>query len=73
MGALVAVGVAGGLAGVFATGRAVAGLLYGVQPTDTPTLAGVVVLLALVALAATLRPALRAARMNPSPLLKGER
>jgi putative ABC transport system permease protein len=73
MGAQVALGVALGLGGVVAARRALTGLLYGVRPTDAPTLAFVVLLLAVVALAASLRPALRAARMDPSPVLKRER
>jgi putative ABC transport system permease protein len=73
MGSLVAAGVALGLAGVFAARRTLASLVYGVGPTDGATLALVVVTLALVALVASLRPALRAARLDPSPLLKSER
>lgn len=72
MGLLVATGVVIGLAAAFATGRMVASLLYGVQPTDRATLAVAVLGLALVALAASLRPALRAGRMDPAPILKRE-
>lgn len=73
MGVLVAAGVAIGLAGVLATAPAIASLLYGVRPTDAATLAGVVLMLALVVPAASLRPAFRAGRMDPSPILKRER
>lgn len=73
LGALFAAGIALGLGGVVAAGRAVAGLLYGVRPTDAATVGGVVALLALVALAAALRPAWGAARMAPSAVLKSER
>jgi putative ABC transport system permease protein len=49
-----------------------AGLLYGVSPTDLPTLAAVTLLLTLVALAATLVPALRAMRVDPITTLRSE-
>jgi putative ABC transport system permease protein len=49
-----------------------AGLLYGVSPTDLPTLAAVTLLLTLVALAATLIPALRAMRVDPITTLRSE-
>jgi ABC-type lipoprotein release transport system permease subunit len=39
--------------------------LYGVSPVDPPTLATVVVLLAIVAVVASWLPALRAARIDP--------
>lgn len=69
---LLAAGVIIGLAAALATGRTVASLLYGVRPTDGATLVVAVLGLALAALAASLRPALRAGRMNPAPILKRE-
>lgn len=68
---LVAAGVAIGLAASAGATRALGGLLYGVEPMDGWTLAGVVLLLALAALLASLAPAFRAARVDPARILKG--
>ncbi len=53
-----------------ATGRLLAGILYEARPMDELSVAAAVVLLLAVALAASLFPAVRAARMNPAPVLK---
>ena len=45
-------------------------LLYGVRPFDPPTLGGVAILLALIALLACWFPATRAARSNPITSLR---
>ncbi|HEV2181307.1 MAG TPA: ABC transporter permease, partial [Gemmatimonadaceae bacterium] len=58
-------GVAIGLAGAVAFTRFIAGLLYGVQPLDVPTLAGVSATLIAAAFAACFLPARRAARADP--------
>ncbi len=63
-------GIAVGLAGALAAGRALRGLLYGVNATDPPTYAAVVVLLLVVTLAACLVPAWGAARVNPLAALR---
>jgi putative ABC transport system permease protein len=63
--ALLAVGLAIGLAGLFALRGALAAQLFGVTPFDPRVLAGVTGLLALVALAACVLPARRAARIDP--------
>ena len=70
MGLLVALGVGIGLAAALATGRTIASLLYGVQATDEATLIGAALVLAVVALAASLLPARRAGRVDPSPILQ---
>ena len=48
-------------------------LLFGVEATDPLTFGAIVVLLALMALAATYVPARRAARIDPLVSLRGER
>ena len=58
-------GIALGSAGAVAAARAMRALLYGVGATDPVAFGGVAVLLLLVAVAATLVPALRAARVSP--------
>jgi putative ABC transport system permease protein len=71
-GLLVAGGVTIGIAGSLATRRAVSGLLYGVGPMDGVAVAAAVVFLAVVALSATLLPALRASRMDAARVLRSE-
>jgi putative ABC transport system permease protein len=59
------IGVALGTAGALVAARAMASLLYGVGSADPASFVGVAVLLLAVAVAATLVPALRAARVSP--------
>lgn len=68
--ALTGVGI--GLAAAFAFGRALATLLYGVEPRDLPTYLGVALVLTLIALAACAIPARRAARVDPLLALRSE-
>jgi len=63
-----ALGTALGAAGA----HTFAGLLFGVDPLDLPTLGGTVGLLLLTALLASVQPALRAARASPGPALAAE-
>ncbi len=63
--------VAGAAAGVMA-GRLVEALLYDVRPTGLDAIAGPMLALAVVALLASLPPALRAARVDPSITLRSE-
>jgi predicted permease len=67
-----AVGLAAGL--VFAIGFAhlLSSILSGVSPFDPPTLAGVALILCIVAVFASLVPALRAMRINPMEALRHE-
>jgi predicted permease len=61
--------VAGVVASLFAA-RLIAGFLYGVAPTDTVTVVGVVAVLGSVALLANAIPARRASRLDPSEALR---
>lgn len=69
---LVLVGVAVGLAGAFATLRLLASFLFGVRASDPVTFLGVVLVLAAIALAASMVPALRATRVDPVIALRNE-
>ena len=55
-----------------ASGSLLAGMLYGVTPTDAATIASVIAMVLLVAAAASLVPALRAARLDPMRVLREE-
>jgi len=65
-----ALGVAVGLAGALAAARVVSKLLFGVGPTDALTLAGASLLLLGVAALASVLPAGRALRVQPSVTLR---
>jgi putative ABC transport system permease protein len=67
---LAVIGVGLGLAGAFALSRLLESQLYGVAPVDPLVFAGAAALLAVVALAAALAPALRAARTDPMEALR---
>ena len=69
---LAAAGTGLGVAGALIVSHLMAGLLYGVSPTDLPTFAGVTALLITVALAASYVPALRAVRLDPITALHSE-
>ena len=70
--AYVAAGAAVGLVGAIALARLMSSLLFGVSPTDPLTYAGVIGVLAMVALAATWIPARRASRVDPIVALRYE-
>jgi putative ABC transport system permease protein len=63
--ALAGAGSAIGIAAFLASGRIIERFVYGVSTYDLPTLVGVLLLLATVAVLASLVPALRAARADP--------
>jgi putative ABC transport system permease protein len=70
--ALAAVGVAIGLALAFAVTRLASNLLIGVAAHDPLVFAGIPLLLILAALAASVQPAWRAARVDPTVALRVE-
>jgi putative ABC transport system permease protein len=67
-----AIGCIAGLALALATTRLLAGMLYGVSPTDSMTLTAVAALVIAVAALASLLPAVRAARVEPMQALREE-
>jgi predicted permease len=69
---LAALGIAIGLALAFVVTRLAANLLFGVAARDPLIFAGVPVLLVLAALVASVQPALRAARVDPTVALRLE-
>jgi predicted permease len=69
---LTGVGIVVGLSGAFALNRLIASLLFGVQPTDPITMAGVVATITLVAAIACWLPAWRASRVDPNVVLRGD-
>jgi putative ABC transport system permease protein len=69
---LTGVGAVIGLSGAFGLNRLIASLLFGVQPTDVPTFAGVLATMIIVAAAASLLPAWRASRLDPIAALRSE-
>ena len=69
---LMAAGLAIGAAGALALTRFMASLLFGVQPDDAVTYAGVMLLLVAVGLAAAWLPAQRAAAVDPMESIRAE-
>jgi ABC-type antimicrobial peptide transport system permease subunit len=69
---LALIGLAVGLAASWALSRTIETLLHGVKPSDPLTYAGAGVLLWVIAFLACAIPALRAARVNPAALLRGD-
>jgi predicted permease len=69
---LAVVGCGLGLAGALSGAHLLRSLLYGVGPFDPLTFLGVPVVLIVVSVAASLRPALQATRVDPSTMLREE-
>ncbi|MDQ3950952.1 MAG: ABC transporter permease, partial [Gemmatimonadota bacterium] len=69
---VVAMGTVVGLAAAWGLSRLLATLLFGVEPRDPATFAIVPLLLLPPAVLATLLPALRATRVSPSEVMRGE-
>ena len=68
----VAVGLAAGVAAALLLGRAIRGLLFGIQPADPLTISAVIVVLLLVGAVACLIPARRAAGRDAVAALRFE-
>jgi putative ABC transport system permease protein len=69
---LAGLGIAAGLIGALAATRLLAGLLFGVGPTDPSTFVATAAALGFVAAIASLLPALRAVRTDPITALRSE-
>jgi predicted permease len=65
-------GLVAGVAGAWGLSRFMASLLFGVQPTDVPTMVAVVATMTIVAVTACWLPAWRASRLDPSAVLRDE-
>jgi hypothetical protein len=68
----VLIGVVGGIAGCLLGGRALRGLLFGVESTDPATLALSITVVLVVALIAVAAPTRRAMRIDPLQALRAE-
>ena len=64
------IGLAVGTVASFVMARAISSMLFGTDPTDPATFAGMVVLLITVAFVAGYLPARRASRINPMVALR---
>ena len=69
---IAALGVVAGVAGAFVLTRVLRGLVYDVSPADPTTLALVVVALVVACALASLLPAVRATKVDPITVLRGD-
>jgi ABC-type antimicrobial peptide transport system permease subunit len=67
-----AIGVIVGVGGAFAANQMIASLLFGVQPSDVVTMAGVIATISIVAAVACWLPGWRASRLDPNAVLKAD-
>jgi ABC-type antimicrobial peptide transport system permease subunit len=67
---LIALGIAAGGAASFWASRLVGSLLFGIEPRDPATFVGAVLVLAVVGVAAGAVPAWRAARVDPTTVMR---
>ena len=70
--ALTAAGIVAGLAAAMAVAQLLRSLLFGVGPLDPATLAGVTALVAVIAMAACMRPAWTAGTTDPTNALRAD-
>ena len=68
--AWLAIGLLIGVGAALASGRVIAGMLYGVEPNDALTLIGVGIVLLAVVASACLIPAMRATRVDPAQTMR---
>ena len=69
---VITLGIAIGLGGAWALSRVLASLLYSVDPHDPLTFVTVPLVLVLPAVVATAIPALRAARVDPTQVMRSD-
>jgi ABC-type antimicrobial peptide transport system permease subunit len=69
---LLAVGLTVGVALALGASRAATSLLFGLKPNDAATFLMAIVILAVIALAASYVPALRASKLDPMDALRNE-
>jgi predicted permease len=69
-GLLLAAGLALGVAGAFFATRVMRGLLFGIEPHDPVTLAGVAFVMTAIGIGACWLPAVRAARIDPAVAIR---
>lgn len=65
-----AIGLLLGVAGILASGRLIASMLFGLRPTDPSTITMAAMVLITVALVASVLPAFRASRLDPAAVLR---
>jgi ABC-type antimicrobial peptide transport system permease subunit len=69
---VIGAGIAAGLLLSFLAGRTITSLLFGLTPYDPATLIGAAAMLLLVSVGSGLKPAWRAANVNPTEALRVE-
>jgi putative ABC transport system permease protein len=72
VGRLTAVGVVLGIALALTLGRLMSSLLFGIEPSDVPTLGAAMVIVTATALLASLAPLRHALKVNPAETLRAE-